>query len=1167
MVTVCLFGQDKWNSSSLWLEKNEIIEIQPPPGAKRLRISFKNDKTNEWESGQISHLPGDSEGKVFFRIPFAIERNNVRFEWNAYDPLPYSFYSGISNFSTRAANPNGSDFMLARTFASETSVESSDSDQASNEVEESDIWKIDGNHLFFFNQRRGLQIVDIEEPRKPQVLARYRLPASGEQMYISDSGKFIFLFVTPPHQSWPYKSELRILKFTDEQISEISKIQLSGHYRESRMVGETLHILCEEWQSESTDWLGWSYNYHTHLISLEMGDPEKPEEIYSETTLGSPQVIFATSDHLVVVVRDPKNYYQGHLVRVYDLTDPSKIPREISLIQPGGRILDKFKIRIHENTLTLISQAYRENQWSQRYSLLENFDLNSGELLGSIELADEETLYATRFDGDFAYIVTFLQTDPLFIIDLSNPTNPVILSELIVPGWSEYLQVEKDYLFAVGVEENRVTGSVFNISDKTNPSLAQRIYMGDEDEYSWSEANYDEKAIGQVSSKGLFFIPFQTWNEGDQQNRLQILQLENGVMQKGGQISHQVEARRSVTDHTGLYLFSISGEELVVSDILDLNFPNEVERFPLAWTTDRVHLLEDLAIQIENSPSNYWGWGIQNSERNASVRLTELEDFDNQLGKISLGSGQILGSLLSNNLLHLLSQKENNLFAHLLEVSEEGIQKLASSQVKLNSSSQALGYEGFLLEDNFICWAPQKNNSQWVYPYARISVDYASDIYGPYPYDSTLDLQAFVFSYRTGLASSSIDYESNATFRTNTMTEVNGPHFLGTKLLYGSTSTIHHHQDQDYYNIVASETNSSLISIDLSNPEKLVIKQNIPSPGILEGTQTISEETDTAYLFFANKDAQVGNYRPFPLYEPDQVEPMAFVRALSICAYDGSNIYLMDEINLPDNFVPIAISDEFAFIAEAGENMMGVKAFQVNQSGKLAHVSTLFESITINELVAKGSTLIGKSQQGIHSSFGLSEWPMHEQSGNFYFSLDQFDISDNGVAIPTGAYGVEWIDKPADKTNDSQATRRSSLSNSWQNMDEDQIWIYSFEDSPVHFDLNATRTWKFRPNTSIDEQSNALVKNWKSTGWFGSFYDFHFPWIFQQNLKWVYFKEANDGSFWLWSSTLGWIWSTPSIFPYCFSSSNNAWIFIDQKNTIELKYFDFKSRKWSQTSL
>ena len=145
-------------------------------------------------------------------------------------------------------------------------------------------------------------------------------------------------------------------------------------------------------------------------------------------------------------------------------------------------------------------------------------------------------------------------------------------------------------------------------------------------------------------------------------------------------------------------------------------------------------------------------------------------------------------------------------------------------------------------------------------------------------------------------------------------------------------------------------------------------------------------------------------------------------------------------------------------------------------------------------------------------------------SGNFYFSFDQFDISDNGIAIPTGAYGVEWIDKPADKTNDSQATRRSSLSNSWQNMDEDQIWIYSFEDSPVHFDLNATRTWKFRPNTSIDEQSNAVVKNWKSIGWFGSFYDFHFPWIFQQNLKWLFQRSERPAL--ARSSTLGWIWST-----------------------------------------
>ena len=95
--------------------------------------------------------------------------------------------------------------------------------------------------------------------------------------------------------------------------------------------------------------------------------------------------------------------------------------------------------------------------------------------MGSLELAERETLYATRFDGDFAYIVTFLRVDPLFIVDLQDPSNPLLLSELIVPGWSEYLEVLDNQLFAVGVENSQVTASLFDVSDKANPFLSQRI--------------------------------------------------------------------------------------------------------------------------------------------------------------------------------------------------------------------------------------------------------------------------------------------------------------------------------------------------------------------------------------------------------------------------------------------------------------------------------------------------------------------------------------------------------------------------------------------------------------------------------------------------------------------------------------------------------------------
>ena len=80
--------------------------------------------------------------------------------------------------------------------------------------------------------------------------------------------------------------------------------------------------------------------------------------------------------------------------------------------------------------------------------------------------------------------------------------------------------------------------------------------MGNENEYTWSEANYDEKAIGKVLSR-FVFIPYQAWSNGNQENKLQILK-HNQLLEKGGEISHPMEVGRSVTDSTGIYLFNLA---------------------------------------------------------------------------------------------------------------------------------------------------------------------------------------------------------------------------------------------------------------------------------------------------------------------------------------------------------------------------------------------------------------------------------------------------------------------------------------------------------------------------------------------------------------------------------------------------------------------------------
>ncbi|SVD26043.1 uncharacterized protein METZ01_LOCUS378897, partial [marine metagenome] len=298
--------------------------------------------------------------------------------------------------------------------------------------------------------------------------ARHRLPASGEQMYVTGDGNHAFLLARKLGQGWPYSSEVRVLKLDDSEISEVARLDLDASYRESLMVGDKLYVLSEKWEQNEVRWQGWNFRQTTRLATFDLSDPDDPRKIDEKILAGAPQVISATNSNLMVVTRDPENYYYKHVIRIFDVTNLSGVPEEIAELRPGGRVLDKFKLRIRDGVLTVISQAYRSQSWRARYSLLETFNISQGKLLGSLELADQETLYATRFDGDYAYVVTFLRIDPLFVIDLTNPKKPSIVSELEVPGWSEYIQPMGDQLFAVGVENQQVTASLFDLTDKSN---------------------------------------------------------------------------------------------------------------------------------------------------------------------------------------------------------------------------------------------------------------------------------------------------------------------------------------------------------------------------------------------------------------------------------------------------------------------------------------------------------------------------------------------------------------------------------------------------------------------------------------------------------------------------------------------------------------------------
>lgn len=141
----------------------------------------------------------------------------------------------------------------------------------------------------------------------------------------------------------------------------------------------------------------------------------------------------------------------------------------------------------------------------------------SMKLIGQLEgIAKGEQIYSTRFLGDRLYMVTFLRTDPLFVIDLSNPTLPKILGELKIPGFSDYLHpYDATHLIGVGKETQSndwggvstkgVKVALFDVSDVNNPKQIDTLEIGDAG--SDSEALRDHKAFLFSKEKDLLVLP------------------------------------------------------------------------------------------------------------------------------------------------------------------------------------------------------------------------------------------------------------------------------------------------------------------------------------------------------------------------------------------------------------------------------------------------------------------------------------------------------------------------------------------------------------------------------------------------------------------------------------------------------------------------------------
>ncbi|MDY7106205.1 MAG: beta-propeller domain-containing protein [Actinomycetota bacterium] len=220
----------------------------------------------------------------------------------------------------------------------------------------------------------------------------------------------------------------------------------------------------------------------------------------------------------------------------------------------GGSLLNQFSMSEHEGVLRVATTegfAWSSDETSESYVRVLQRDGERLEVIGEVGgLGEDERIYSVRFIGDRGYVVTFRQVDPLYVIDLSDPTAPATTGELKILGYSSYLHPIGDHLL-IGVgqdatEEGRTTGTQVSLFDVSNPTNPQRLQKYTLDE-ARSNAEYDHHAFLWWAPEDLAVLPVSVWQWDEEAGTEESfhgavgLDVTTGAITERGRLAHPAE--------------------------------------------------------------------------------------------------------------------------------------------------------------------------------------------------------------------------------------------------------------------------------------------------------------------------------------------------------------------------------------------------------------------------------------------------------------------------------------------------------------------------------------------------------------------------------------------------------------------------------------------------
>lgn len=462
-------------------------------------------------------------------------------------------------------------------------------------VDEADIVKTDGNFIYYLTNSE-LTITDVNNVKLASKVEFDNKEFSPQEIFLKDN-KIVVIGITnrkvekknianteeyyPTNETYTTAKIYNIEDRTNPKLERT--IELEGYYLSSRMIGDNVYLisnkniyayLCNYYKAtqldeeefkpkyvdtatgESIKSINFDCIYYipefedTNYLNIAAFNITNNEPASINSYLGAGNQMYASSTNLYIT-KTKYNYDDETDINTeiykFNLKDATCTFSKTGEVP--GSVLNQFSM--DENNGYFRIATTDSTSWDSESNTNNLYVLNENlEIVGKVEgLAPGERIYSVRFMGNRAYMVTFVQTDPLFVIDLSDPTNPTVLGELKIPGYSTYLHpYDENHLIGFG-ENTKVVNygygdqvvtdgmkiALFDVTDPNNPTEMYSVNIGEEGTYS--ELLNNHKALLFSKEKNIIAFPISITGE-DYEVTFQGaivygLSLENGFEEKG----------------------------------------------------------------------------------------------------------------------------------------------------------------------------------------------------------------------------------------------------------------------------------------------------------------------------------------------------------------------------------------------------------------------------------------------------------------------------------------------------------------------------------------------------------------------------------------------------------------------------------------------------------